>query len=50
MSSMEKGKLMNNKALFANTLADLGTYATHFENKSERFGMTCGCKPDNRLQ
>lgn len=37
---------MGNRELFANTIADLGSYATHFENECERFGMTWGCKPD----
>ena len=46
MISMEKGKLMSNRALLANALADLGSQATHFENECERFGMTWGCKPD----
>ena len=34
------------RQMFANTLADMGSHATHFENECERFGMTWGCKPD----
>jgi len=41
-----KGKLMSNRALLANTLANIGSHATHFGNECERFGMTWGCKPD----
>jgi secreted trypsin-like serine protease len=32
------------RELFANTIMELGNYATHMENECERFGMVWGCK------
>jgi hypothetical protein len=37
---------MSNRELFANTITDLCSHATHFENECERFGMTWGCRED----